>query len=65
MVSGGRLLPWLEPVRSLGGAGRQSLRLAVELARSEGSFLAGDQSGDGAQHGVEMLALGCTNDLGQ
>ncbi len=28
----------------------------MEQVRSWGSFLAGDQSGDGAQDGVEMLA---------
>jgi hypothetical protein len=39
-----------------GGAGRESFRLAVELIGSWGSFLAGDQSCDGAQHRVEGIA---------
>ena len=55
MVSDGQLLPRSGPARSLGGAGRKSFRLAVKLARSEGSFLAGDQSGDRTQHRVEVL----------
>ena len=55
MVSDGQLLPRSGPARSLGGAGRESFRLAVKLARSEGSFLAGHQSGDRTQHRVEVL----------
>jgi hypothetical protein len=38
--------------------------LAVELVRSWGSFLAGDQSGDGAQHRVEMVASAEVTDSG-
>jgi hypothetical protein len=55
MVSDGQLLPRSGPARSLGGAGRESSRLAVKLARSEGSFLAEDQSGGHTQHRIEVL----------
>ncbi len=43
-------------MRSPGGAEREPIGWAVEPGRSWGSFLTGDQSGDGAQHGVEMVA---------
>ena len=39
-----------------GGARREGIGVAVELSRSESSFLAGDRSGDHAQNGVEVLA---------
>jgi len=55
MVGDGRLLPRSGRARSLAGAGRESFRLAVKLARSEGSLLAGEQSGDRTQHRVEVL----------
>ncbi len=44
------------PVRSRGGAGRERSRRAGKLIRSWGSFLAGDQSGDRTQDGVEVFA---------
>jgi hypothetical protein len=53
MVSGGRSLTWPGRVRSPDRAGRQSSRSAVEQVWSEGSFLAGDESGDRGQDGVE------------
>ena len=56
MVSRGPSLTCSGPVPSRGGAGRESSRRAVKLIRSWGSFLAGDQSGDGTQHRVEVLA---------
>jgi len=43
-------------VRSPGRAGRRSCWWAAELVTSWGSFLAGDQSGNRAQDGVEVLA---------
>src|SRR4051812_45317244 len=55
MVSRGPSLTCSGPVRSRGGAGRESSRRAVKLIGPWGSFLAGDQSGDGGQHHVEVL----------
>jgi hypothetical protein len=56
MVNGGRSLTRSGRVRSLGGAGRESSGWAAELFRWEGSFLAGDRSGDRGQDGVQVLA---------
>ncbi len=56
MVSRGPSSTCPGPLRSRGGAGRESSRRAVRLIRSWGSFLAGDQPGDRGQHRVEMLA---------
>jgi hypothetical protein len=55
MVSGGRSSHCSGRTCSPGGAGRGRFRFA-EPVGSCGSFLAGDQSGDGAQHRVEVLA---------
>src|SRR3712207_4034158 len=56
MVSRGRSLTRSGPVRSRGGAGRKSSRRVGKLIRAWGSFLAGDQPGGGAQHGVGVVA---------
>jgi hypothetical protein len=55
MVSGGRSLPWLGRVRSPGGAGRE-LSVGRGAGQVVGSFLTGDQSGDRAEHRVQVLA---------
>ena len=51
-----RLVAESRPDHATECAGRQRRRCAVKLIRSWGSFLAGDQSGDCGQDGVEVVA---------